>query len=134
MDITNLEETKVFLNDIYKLFNTVDEEKRKLEEEIKIKDDESIDYLHELELAPLNSVEQMKLAKNLKKSRKDRRKLKDKLDVVKTLKGYSDKFIIKGVIAETKQVIENLNTLEKHLETRKYLPRVVKDLKCAKKG
>ena len=75
----------------------------------------------------------MRTSKSLIKTRKDRRILKDKLDLIKTLKGYVDEYIKKGIIAQTKQVITNIETLKSNFEAREYTPKVIKELKCAKK-
>lgn len=132
MQIENTEEVKELMQNIEYLFTNIDDIKSKLEAEIKIKEAEQEDYLHELELAKLNGIEIMGVAKALIKTRKERRILKNKLETVNTLKGYTDKYITKGIIAETRQAINNIDTLINNQQTRKYTPRVVKDLKCAK--
>ena len=78
-------------------------------------------------------MEIMSVSKALIKTRKERRVLKDKIELLKTLKGYTDKYIIKGIIADTRQAISNIDTLKNNHETREYTPRVVKNLKCGKK-
>lgn len=133
MQLDNIEEVKALLLDMENLFMNLDNRKKELEDQINIKEAEQEDYLHELELAKLNGIEIMKVSNVLIKTRKDRRKLKDKLEIVKTLKGYTDKFINKGIIAETRQAISNIDTLKSNQESREYTPRIVKDLKCAKK-
>ena len=75
----------------------------------------------------------MKVANALIKTRKERRILKKKLELVNTLKGYTDKYITKGIIAETRQAIQNIDTLKSNQETKEYTPRIIKDLKCAKR-
>lgn len=134
MQIDSVEDMKNLLIDIENLFMNLDEKKKCIENEIRIKEAEQEDYLHELELAKLNGIEIMKVANALIKTRKSRRILKDKLELVNTVKGYSDKYINKGIIADTKQVIKNINTLVNNQNTREYTARVIKDLKCAKKG
>ena len=133
MQIDNIENIKICLTDLDDLFNNLDKTKKEIETKIALKEAEQEDYLHELELGKLNGIEIMKVSNVLIKTRKERRKLKDKLEIIKTLKGYTDKYINKGIIAETRQVITNLETLQKNQETREYTPRIVKDLKCAKK-
>ena len=133
MQIDDIEEAKILLLDIENLFMDLDNTKRSLESQISIKDDETQDYLHELELAKLNGIEIMAVSKALINTRKERRVLKDKLEVVNTLKGYTDKYITKGIIADTRQAISNLDTLKSNQEGREYTPKVIKDLKCAKK-
>lgn len=133
MQLDDIEEVKTLLLNMENLFMNLDNRKKELEDQINIKEAEQEDYLHELELAKLNGIEIMKVSNVLIKTRKDRRKLKDKLEIIKTLKGYTDKFINKGIIAETRQAISNIDTLKSNQESREYTPRIVKDLKCAKK-
>lgn len=133
MQIDNIEETRRLLVEINDVFTNLDDVKKDLENKISQKEAEQVDYLHELELARLNGIEIMQVAKELIKTRKERRILKNKLDLVNTLKGYTDKYITKGIVADTRQAIQNINTLKNNHETREYTPRVVKDLKCAKK-
>lgn len=132
MQLDNMEEVKILMLEIENLFMNLDEKKKEIENAIEIKEAEQRDYLHELELAKLNGIEIMQVAKELIKTRKARRVLKDKLELINTLKGYTDKFINKGIIAETRQAIQNIDTLKSNHETREYTPRVVKNLKCAK--
>lgn len=134
MQLDNMEEVKTLLVDIENLFSNLEIYKKNLEEQISIKEAEQEDYLHELELAKLNGIEIMKVSNSLIKARKNRRMLKDKLELIKTLKGYTDKYITKGIIAETRQAISNIDTLKSNLELREYNPKVIKELKCAKKS
>lgn len=133
MQIDNIEDAKILLLEIENLFMNLDDIKKKLEQQINIKDDETQDYLHEIELSKLNAFELSKVAVLLRDTRKERRMLKNKLELINTLKGYSDKYITKGILADTKQAIQNIDTLKINQETREYTPRVVKELKCAKK-
>lgn len=133
MQIDNIEEMKILLIEIEEVFTNLDDVKKDIENKICIKEAEQEDYLHELELAKLNGIEIMKVADALIKTRKERRILKNKLELINTLKGYTDKYITKGIIADTKQAIQNINTLKSNQEAKEYTPRVVKGLKCAKK-
>lgn len=132
MQLDNMEEVKILMLEIENLFMNLDDKKKEIENAIEVKEAEQRDYLHELELAKLNGIEIMQVAKELIKTRKARRVLKDKLELINTLKGYTDKFINKGIIAETRRAIQNIDTLKSNHETREYTPRVVKNLKCAK--
>lgn len=133
MQIYETEQVETFLKDVEDFFGNLDSAKKNLETEISKKENEQDDYLHELELAKLNGIEIMKVANNLTKTRKERRVLKDTLDFVKTLKGYADKYITKGIIADTKQALKNIENLKKLHSTREYTPKVVKELKCARR-
>lgn len=133
VNIDNTQEITTLLTDMHNLFNNLDDVKKNLENQIRIKEDEQRDYLHELEIAKLNGIEIMSVSKSLINTRRERRKLKDKLDYINTLKGYTDTFIRKGIVAETSQVIKNIENQKNIHENREYIPRVIKNLKCAKK-
>lgn len=105
MQIDNIEEMKILLIEIEEVFTYLDDVKKDIENKICIKEAEQEDYLHELELAKLNGIEIMKVSNALIKTRKERRILKNKLELINTLKGYTDKYITKGIIADTKQAI-----------------------------
>lgn len=134
MQIDNMEEVKTLLIEIENMFTNLDEFKKDIENKICIKEAEQEDYLHELELAKLNGIEIMKVSNSLIKTRKERRILKNKLELLNTIKGYTDKYITKGIIADTRQAIKNIETLKNNQESKEYTPRVIKDLKCAKKN
>jgi hypothetical protein len=131
--IDNVDEVKELLVDIDILFSNLDDIKKELEEKIRQKEAEQEDYLHEIELGNLNGIQLTGVAKQLKQTRKERRAFKDKLDLINTLKGYTDKYITKGIIGDTKQAIKNIEMLESNHKTREYVPRIIKNLRCAKK-
>lgn len=133
MKIDNVDEVKGLLIDIDILFSNLDDIKKELEEKIRQKEAEQEDYLHEIELGNLNGIQLTGVAKQLKQTRKERRVFKDKLDLINTLKGYTDKYITKGIIGDTKQAIKNIEMLESNHKTREYVPRIIKNLRCAKK-
>ena len=133
MQIDNIEDAKILLLEIENLFMNLDDIKKNLEQQINIKEDETQDYLHEIELSKLNAFELSKVAVLLRDTRKERRILKNKLELLNTIKGYTDKYITKGILADTKQAIKNIDTLKNNQESKEYTPRVIKDLKCAKR-
>lgn len=133
MKIDNVDEVKELLVDIDILFSNLNDIKKELEEKIRQKEAEQEDYLHEIELGNLNGIQLTGVAKLLKQTRKERRVFKDKLDLINTLKGYTDKYITKGIIGDTKQAIKNIGMLESNHKTREYVPRIIKNLRCAKK-
>lgn len=133
MKIDNVDEVKELLGDIDILFSNLDDIKKELEEKIRQKEAEQEDYLHEIELGNLNGIQLTGVAKQLKQTRKERRAFKDKLDLINTLKGYTDKYITKGIVGDTKQAIKNIEMLGSNHKTREYVPRIIKNLRCAKK-
>lgn len=133
MQLDNMEEVKKVITDFKSIFTSIYDVKKELEDQLSIKDDETIDYLHELELGNLNAIEVMATAKKLINSRKERRIIKEKLELIKTTKGFVDNYIVKGIVGDLEQVVENLETLKRNQENKQYTPRILKDLKCAKK-
>lgn len=133
MVIEDMEDTLDLLNDIDYFFKNVDEIEKKLKAELIVKEDAICDARHERELSKLNVVEIVELHKTEKSYLEQRRDIKDKLDLINTLKPYVNKFIEKGICGETQAVIKNIKTLNSNQENRQYTPRVLKWLKCAKK-
>lgn len=71
------------------------------------------------------------VAKALKDVLQERRKSKDELNKVMTLKGFTDKYNNKLITGDIIQVIKNLRTLKSNQENRVYKARVITNLKCA---
>lgn len=122
--------TEEFLISMKNFFENIDKLKADLEQEIKRVEMERNDMLHELELGNLNAIELTKVAVTLRDILKERRKYKDELAKVMTLKGFTDKYNNKLIVGDIIQVLKNLRTLEKNNAERQYNPRVIKDLKC----
>lgn len=119
-----------FLIKMKNFFENIDKLKVDLEQEIRRVELERNDLLHELELGNLNAVELTKVAVTLRDILKERRKYKDELAKVMTLKGFTDKYNNKLITGDIIQVLKNLKTLEKKNKERTYTPRVIKNLKC----
>ena len=118
---------------IFRNKHNIEEIEKKLIAELYNKEGERDDLLHEIELSDLNIGERASTYKKLKKVLQERRIIKDKIELVNTIKPYTSKFITKGICAETDVTIKNIETLKSNQENRQYTPRVIKDLKCAKK-
>ena len=119
-----------FLIKMKSFFENIDKLKADLEKEIKRVEFERNDLLHELELGNLNAVELTKVAVVLRDVLKERRKYKDELTKVMTIKGFTDKYNDKLITGDIIQVLKNLKTLKKNNEQRTYNPRVIKKMKC----
>lgn len=133
MIIENMQQTIDLLNNIKDFFYNIEEIEKKLIAELYNKEGERDDLLHEIELSDLNIGERASTYKKLKKVLQERRIIKNKIELVNTIKPYTSKFITKGICAETDTTIKNIETLKSNQENRQYTPRVIKDLKCAKK-
>lgn len=133
MIIENMQQTIDLLNNIKDFFYNIEEIEKKLITELHNKEGERDDLLHEIELSDLNIGERASTYKKLKKVLQERRIIKDKIELINTIKPYTSKFITKGICAETDATIKNIETLKSNQENRQYTPRVLKDLKCAKK-
>lgn len=133
MTIEDMQQSLELLNNINDFFMNMENTEKRLNTELSNKEAERDDLLHEIELSKLNAIEIMSVYKRLENVLHERRILKDKLDLVHTMKCYSNKFIEKGICAETNRTIKNIETLKNNQENRQYTPRILKDLKCAKK-
>lgn len=133
MIIEDMQQTIDLLKNIKEFFYNIDEIEKKLNTELYNKEGERDDLLHEIELSKLSAIERMQTYSKLEKVLKERRCIKDKIDLINTIKPYANKFIAKGICAETDAAIKNIETLKRNQENRQYTPRVLKDLKCAKK-
>lgn len=133
MQIENMQETLDLLENIKYFFLDLDETEKKLNMELYNKEGERDDLLHEIELSKLNAIERMQTYSRLESVLKERRIIKDKIELINTIKPYAGKFITKGICAETDTTIKNIETLKSNQESRQYTPRIIKDLKCAKK-
>ncbi len=120
-----------FLIEMKNFFENIDKLKVDLEKQIKETELVRDDLLHELELANLDAVDMSKLAKILKEVLKERRKYKDELAKVMTLKGFTDKYNNKLIVGDIINVLKNLKTLKDNNSTRTYRARRITNLKCA---
>lgn len=139
-----MEETKLDIEDKNAVIQVLDDFKSligniaKVESVLKAEEtkmnNEQQDLLHEIELSELNAAELIKIASRLRKLRKERRKVKDKLEYIRTLRTFTDKynnnFKTYVDIANIKKQLEILN---KEQATRIYRPRVLDDLKISEK-
>lgn len=102
-------------------------------DEIRLNNEQQ-DLLHEIELSNLNAVKLTQIATRLRKLRKDRRKVKDKLEYIRTLRSFTDKYNNNfKTYVDIANVKKQLEILEKEQSTRIYKPRVLKDLKVSEK-
>ena len=133
MIIEDMQQSLELLENIKYFFYDMEETEKKLSAELYNKEGERDDLLHEIELSKLNAIERMQIYAKLEKVLQERRVIKDKIDLINTIKPYTNKYILKGIFGETDITIKNIETLRSNQENRQYTPRVLKDLKCAKK-
>ena len=131
---TNEIMTEEFLIEMKNFFENIDELKLTLDKQIKDTELARDDLLHELELGNLNAIEMSRVAKTLKEVLQERRKFKDELAKVMTLKGFTDKYNNKLIVGDIINVLKNLKTLGKNNENRTYRPRKIANLKCVEEA
>ena len=101
MVIENMQQTLELLGNIKDFFFNIEETEKKLNTELYNKEGERDDLLHEIELSKLNAIERMQTYSRLETVLKERRIIKDKIELINTIKPYTSKFITKGICAET---------------------------------
>lgn len=109
MVIEDMQQSLELLENIKYFFYNIEEIEKKLNIDLRNKEYERDDLLHEIELSKLNAIEIMAVYKKLEKVLQERRIIKDKIDLVSTIKPYTSKFITKGICAETDTTIKNMN-------------------------
>lgn len=119
-----------FLIEMKNFFENIDKLRLDLEEQIKETEFVRNDLLHELELAKLDGVGMMKVAKTLKEVLIERRKYKDELAKVMILKELADKYNNRLITGDIIKTLKELKDLKKKNAERKYNARRVKNLKC----
>ena len=113
--------TEEILKYMLVFFQDIDKRLQKLSEEQSVADIKQSDILHYIENHNLNASQSCKLIKQLKKVRKERREIKNEIDVIQSLKDtfvdkYKNKFIEKDII----QALKNLRQLEEKHNNPKF--------------
>lgn len=85
MVIENMQQALDLLKNIKEFFYNIDETEKKLNTELYNKEGERDDLLHEIELSKLNAIEIMSTYKKLETVLKERRCIKDKIDLINTI-------------------------------------------------
>lgn len=132
MKIDNIDEIEEFAKEMNYFFTYIERTNSDLKNELRIKELEQDDLLHEIELSKLNAFELSKVAVRLRNVRQERRVIKDKLEFISTLKGFADKYNNKLITGDIAQLLKNIRKLKDNWETRIYKTRVLEDLKISK--
>lgn len=95
------------------LFQNIDSDLKKLQDELSIYDQIQQDLLHYLENHNMNAPDSCKLVKQLKKIREERREIKDDISIISSVKDlfvdrYKNKFIEKDLI----KLLNSLNDIK----------------------
>lgn len=132
MKIDNIDEVEAFAKEMNYFFTYIERTNSDLKNELRVKELEQDDLLHEIELSKLNAFELSKVAVRLRAVRQERRVIKDKLEFISTLKGFSDKYNNKLITGDIAQLLKNIRMLKENWDTRIYKTRVLEDLKISK--
>ena len=102
-------------------FQDIDKRQKELSEQQSVWDIKQDEILHYVENHNLDAVKSCKAIKLLKQVRKERREVKNEIDVINSLKDtfidkYKNKFIEKDII----QALKNLKELENRQNSPKY--------------
>ena len=132
MKIDNIDEVEEFAKEMNYFFTYIERTNSDLKNELRIKELEQDDLLHEIELSKLNAFELSKVAVRLRNVRQERSVIKDKLEFISTLKGFADKYNNKLITGDIAQLLKNIRMLKENWDTRIYKTRVLEDLKISK--
>ena len=98
-----------------------------LDEELTRLDALTQDYLHALELGELSYHERARIATDLANCRKERRKVKDTIEVIDAFVIFEDEKESKAHMNKLRQVLGQVRSAEKKHNNRIYIPKVLKD-------
>lgn len=103
------------------LFQDIDRRQEELSKEQSIIDSKQDEILHYVENHNLNASQSCKIIKQLKKIRAERRKIKNEIDVIHSLKdSFIDKYKNKFIEKDLMIALKNLQELEKRKGNPKY--------------
>ena len=118
------------------LFNNTDKELHEEYEKLSQKDMELSDLDHYIEIHSLKSYELAKVGKLRKTLRKERREIKNNIEMIETIKKFTDKYNNKLITGDIIQNLKEQNNLKKKQEnpTYKYRTDIIEKLEVLKNG
>jgi hypothetical protein len=119
--------TKNFLETL----NTIEKEWGSWVDDLKQCEMETQDLLHEIELTNFNAYRGYLLCKQLQDVRQRRRQLKNKMEILRTLKEFIENN--KQLKISLYKTLSTMEKTEEHQSQRMYLPRVRTDISLAEK-
>lgn len=120
--------TKHFLEAL----NTVESDWGSWVEDLNMVEQEIQDLLHEIELTRFDIQRGYKLSKALQEARQRRRTLKEKMEILRTLKEFTDSN--KQLKISLYKALNAMQRTEDHQGQRMYTPRVRTDITLAERG
>lgn len=120
--------TKHFLEAL----NTVESDWGSWVEDLNMVEQEIQDLLHEIELTRFDVQRGYKLSKALQEARQRRRTLKEKMEILRTLKEFTDSN--KQLKISLYKALNAMQRTEDHQGQRMYTPRVRTDITLAERG
>lgn len=118
------------------LFNNIDKELHEEYEKLSQKDMELSDLDHYIEIHSLKSYELAKIGKLRKTLREERRQIKNNIEIIETIKKFTDKYNNKLITGDIIQNLKEQNNLKKKQEnpTYKYRTDIIEKLEVLKNG
>lgn len=118
------------------LFNNTDKELHEEYEKLSQKDMELSDLDHYIEIHSLKSYELAKIGKLRKTLREERRQIKNNIEMIETIKKFTDKYNNKLITGDIIQNLKEQGTLRKKQEnpTYKYRIDIIEKLEVLKNG
>ena len=112
MVIENMQQTIELLKNIKDFFFNIDETEKRLNTELYNKEGERDDLLHEIELSKLNAIERMQTYSKLETVLKERRCIKDKIDLINNLDKKLGKAIFESAKDDNNFVIRKIANIK----------------------
>lgn len=128
MLIDEIQATKTFLETL----NIVEKDWGSWHDDLKKCELEIMDLLHEIEFTKVNAYQGYLLCKEIQEVRQRRRKLKEKMEILKGLKEFEDSN--RNLKINLYKVLANMEKIEESQGHRMYTPRVRTDISLAERG
>ena len=118
------------------LFNNIDKELHEEYEKLSQKDMDLSDLDHYIEIHSLKSYELAKIGKLRKTLREERRQIKNNIEMIETIRKFTDKYNNKLITGDIIQNLKEQNNLKKKQEnpTYKYRTDIIEKLEVLKNG
>lgn len=114
------------------LFNNTNNDLHNEYEKLSQKDMELSDLDHYIEIHKLKAYELAKIGKLRKKLREERREIKDNIEIIETIKKFTDKYNNKLITGDIIQNLKEQETIKKKQEnpTYKYRTNILERLEA----
>ena len=123
--MTQNKKTSMYIAEFLNFTDACDKAFTAANQELKVQDQLTQDYLHKLELENLDRNERSKLATALRNNRRERRKAKDVVEQTAAIVTFFTEPANVKFLNKLREVLGQVRKIERYQNYRTYLPRVL---------